>query len=329
MGKRISLLFCLFTLLFSGCSTRDFVAEQLSSGVAPFVEPTVQFTTMSTQRNELELESTEVVDNCMHDDNPYAGYAGAYDAWRYPVYEIFRDAEAVSFEEAIHYKRSYMYLFSSEHEYYPNYVNTFECEVTLPQAIHSEPWVEQINAYYQDILNNYIEEGEEFWSENFDIWWHYYGITYYYEGAYRIGNVLTIMRSGYHDIGSRPDLGWVPFADLFSAIDGRPLMLDDLFKVEREEYLPILHASLLKARDCFKEGYQPDPEWEDWFWSQHSTDRINYFDWASAAVTPASLVFIYPPGFASSNASGVVFLDVPYTDLHGLLSPVYFPDHGT
>ena len=44
-------------------------------------------------------------------------------------------------------------------------------------------------------------------------------------------------------------------ADVFSVIDGRKLCLDDLFFVTRDEYLPVLHASILSATMCFSQDY--------------------------------------------------------------------------
>ena len=284
---------------------------------------------LSAETNASTSKSITSVAPCT-DDNPYSRYPEVAGEWRYSLYEIFRGAETVSTDETIHYKWEYSYALASESQDGTDELNKFTCKVSLPhfmQTIYYEPWIEQVNAYYQDILLDHRKESDDFWNKSFDVWWHQYSLTYYHENAYRIGNVLSVMRSRFDNTGSRLSLGWVPFADLFSTHNGQKLELDDLFQVGREEYLPILHSSLLNARDRFKEGYYTDTEWEDWFWSMHSEDRIRNFENASVAVTPVGLVFIYPPGMASSNASGVVFLDVPYVDLQSLLNPLFFANN--
>jgi len=306
------------------CVAKDEVIAHDKEGTEPFRIGGMDENDI-TKIKESESDITTPDENIVYNDNPYVGTGLMTDDWRYPVFEIFRGAEAVSFECSVFYKRDYLYIFPNDDEYTPGYANKLRFEVTLPQATHVETWAEQINAYYQEMLPEYIREGEDFWVEHYNVWWHGYGITYYYEGAYYFGNVITVMRSCFREIGSRLSLGWVPFADLFSAIDGRQLEMDDLFQVEREVYLPILQTSLCGASDRFKEGYQAGSEWEDWYRTAYSVSIIENFNMASVAVTPIGLVFIYPPGCASSNTSGVVFLDVPYVDLHGILSQEFFP----
>jgi hypothetical protein len=291
-----------------------------SIGIAPYIAASSPDACYNL--DEPTLENMTSGESGIFTENPYTDYLAVTDEWRYPLYEIFRGAETVSFGDELHYRQDYYHIDTNDDEYW--YSKEFTCEVTLPRAVHGEPWAEQINTYYLDIMSELRIEGDNLWRE-------YTGnhplvsYTNYYEGAYRLNNVITIMRSRYYNAGWRPSLNWTPFADLFSALDGKRLELDDLFAVTQDEYLPILYASLLNAENRFVQGHTP--EYADWFKAYHREERITNFDRASVAITPAGLVFIYPTGSASDNATGVVFLDVPFSDLQGLLSPVLFPDY--
>ena len=252
----------------------------------------------------------------MYDENPYAGTELTNFAWCYAAYEIFRGAETIDFGDALYYKRDYINFYANEEWDWHNRLIKYTCEITLPQAIHGEPWADQINAYYQSIMQELITEGDDIWNENSQDF-RLSSLTYYFGGAYRISNVVTVMRSHFYDGGGRSYLNWTPFADLFSAHDGQRLELDDLFCVEQDEYLPVLYASLLNAENRFGEFYTPEI---GEFFRSYNEFKIKNFDKASVAVTPIGLVFIYPTYAGPDTASGIVFLDVPYEDLQGLLN---------
>jgi hypothetical protein len=92
---------------------------------------------------------------------------------------------------------------------------------------------------------------------------------------------------------------------MFSAIDGQPIMLGDLFCVDEEIYMPVLHSSLANASLCFASYYDPDRN-EDF--KVYPEAPVSNFDRASVAVTSFGLVFIYPTGFAASMAESLALL---------------------
>lgn len=253
------------------------------------------------------------------DDNPYVRYWEANDSWRYAIYEIFRGAKVIDMIGRLEYMQDYEHIIKEEG--YPDMLHSYTCQLSLPQATGEELWTQGLNAYYQGLLPELIAEGDHVWETNIDDW-YISGLSYYFEGAYQQGEVICVVRSCFFD-GWRPSVGWNPFADVFSALDGKKLELDDLFSVPRETWLPAVEDALAHACNRFYEGYQP--EHGDWYRELYSDDAIEYMEKASVAVTPVGLVFIYPVGYAGDMAAGTVFLDIPFEQLQEFLNPAYFP----
>ena len=244
--------------------------------------------------------------------NPYEKYSERSDYWRYNLFEIFRGVEMVSFDDRLDYEKDYSQVITYEEQ--DDVLHEFKCKISLPQATENEPWTVNINAYYQEVLSELITEGNETWNLYYDDW-AIHELSYHYENAYKHENIITIVRSC-NFYGWRPSISWEPFTELFSARDGQKLYLDDLFCVERDEYLSIL-LELLSNATIYGTDYKPT----------FQGGIANRLDDASVAVTKAGLVFIYPIGAVSDMASGIVFLEVSYEDLQGLLNPIYFPNH--
>lgn len=253
-------------------------------------------------------------------ENPYINFSERYDAWRYDLFEIFRGTKALELSETLFSTQEYESHPPDEGAPTPEYIHRFTCNISLPQFLGAYPWAERLNAYYQDIMRGYTSEGKDVFGRGI-LDWKVTQFDYSFEDAYQVANVLTVIFSRFF-AGGRASME--PFAEVFSAIDGQPLSLDDLFCVEREEYLPIVQASLLNAKNRFSEEYDPmsdnNPE------TKSNAKIIEYFDKASVAVTPVGLVFIYPAGYVDNEATGTIFLDVPFSALQGVLSSLYFPE---
>jgi len=257
-------------------------------------------------------EKIEIQNSDLSNDNPYEEYSEKPDYWRYDLFEIFRGAETVSFDDRLDYEKDYSQVITYEKQ--NDVLHEFKCKISLPQATENNPWTENINAYYQGLLPELITNSDETWNLYYDDW-AIHELSYYYENAYKHENIITILRSC-NFYGLRPSISWEPFSELFSAIDGQKLCLDDLFCVDRDEYRSVLQF-LLSEATIYGEDYTPS----------FQSEIVERLEDASVAVTKVGLVFIYPTGAVSDMASGVVFLNVSYEDLYGLLNPVYFPNY--
>ena len=274
------------------------------------------------EKNELKTQQFSAQED--NPPNPYTELSECRTYWRYDLFEAFRGAESVEFNGSLYFHRDYSHIDTYEDDDFEDYRNVLNCTINLPQSTESEPSAEQINAYYQEIFSNYIEEGDELWNENSNDW-YLNDLGYYYEEAYLFENVLTVVLSCDDYTNWRLTISWNPFTDVFSTVDGRKLCLDDLFFVSRDVYLPVLETSLLNASMCFSRDY--DPTRDDEFKPTFQGGILEYLEDVSFAVTPAGLVFIYPVGVAECMVAGIVLLHVPYKDLQGILNPVYFPEH--
>jgi len=315
-----SVVFALFLLfcaaVTAGCQSEDIAPD---SPKQPVQSPE-QACILPIESVAASYETLLPVEPAKNDDNPFAGFDGY---WRYEVYEIFRGSEIISFDATIDYSWVFS-LVADEENYLLPLSEEYIVEITLPQATASdEPWVEAVNAYYIELMTELVNRSEYILDAfaGHDL----RGFTHNYEGAYRTGNVITVMHTDFVNVGSRPLLALRLVTNLFSAHDGQRLELDDLFLVGQDEYLPLLQTLLLNAENRFYEGYSPRDG--KWFRSLFSPRIADNFDRAAVAVTPAGLIFIFPTGAVSCNACGIVFLDVPYDDLHGILNPSFFPDH--
>ena len=334
--NRCIVLLLVVVLFLAGCSEKELQPESqlpppVSPSVSPIVSPSVAMAEPSADGAGLDASVADeqtTTEDFAHDRNPFADYEAFYIGWWYEVFEIFRGAESVAFGDTLHYRRDYLHIGKHDDDEWFNCTRKFTAEFTLPLAVDGEPWAELIYTFYSDEMEKLINYGDEIWNHDDGCYYHarYHRHEYYrheYKDAYRLGNVITVMRSSHMFSGPRPGLSWKPFADLFSAIDGKRLELDDLFIVDRDVYMPTLLASLLRAENRFAKDYDIDSEnqlIERNYYRQH---RIDNFDRSSVAVTPVGLVFIYPTGAVGSMATGVVYLDVPYEDLLGLLNPLY------
>lgn len=311
-------LLLLCCILLSGCSGE---AEITLGGVDLEVDnvekPSAVIDITEAITNELETEISDVVKVNM--PNPYKGRTEASDPWQYDLFEIAKGSQYLSFDDKLEYKRDYSTITTHEAEDFNGLLHKYSCTITLPQATGDEPWMNRIN-YYQQLMPDLIAEGDSIWEENInntDI----RAMYYYYEGAFKFGNIINVMRSK-HSFGMRPTRGHTPFTDLFSVIDGAKVSLDDLFCVDRSVYLPVLYLSLSQATLQFKDNYNPVCDEEYVNFSQTAT----YLDESSVAVTSFGLVFIYPAGSIGSEVGGALFINVPYEDLSGMLNPIYFPE---
>jgi len=253
--------------------------------------------------------------------NPYEDYQSIYDDWRFDLFEIFRATEMVNFDDTLGYYRDYNSTIINEDG--SEILHYYRCFILLPQTTGDSPWSDQVNSYYQEQFQIYIEEGDGIWNEYHDAW-AVTMLAYFYENAYIVENILTVVQS--RNVRAwRPSLGWEPFAELFSAQDGRKLSLDDLFCVSRDRYLPALMDSL---QDSYMELvpilYVPDAPLVHDLHIHHCMELI--LEFGTVAVNSAGLVFICPRGVVSGNAAGTIFLTAPFEDFQGMLSPVYFPD---
>jgi len=301
MNKIRLLLLC--CILLSGCS----------------IIPTSDDEVPAADKNETETQMTALF--TMDTPNPYTGYSESSTPWRYDLFEIAKGSQYLNFAESLEYKRDYSAVTVHQAEEFNGLLHKYSCVVSLPQATGDEPWVSQINDYYQQLMPELIAEGDIIWEEtinNVDM----KILSYHYVESFQYGNVVNVVRSRCN-YGTRPSVSHEPFADMFSAIDGRHISLDDLFCVDKETYLPALHSSLANASMCFAQYYDPG---RDGDFRIYPDNPILYFDYASVAVTSFGLIFIYPTGFVSAMSDHTVFLKVPFEDLEGMLNPVYFPD---
>ena len=315
MKKLIAAILALVFL--AGCS-KILSAVSEVGGQKPDLGVDVPFEGAETESAETEESEPEILSFNKSDGggpNPYEDYSERRDYWRYHLFEIFRGAEPVDFDDALNYVRDYACTIAYGEEDRPDGIHEYRCSADVPQTTKKEPWAERINTYYQDILSECIAEGDDIWSEYFDDW-YVQKFGYYYENAYKLENVITVVRSR-EFYGSRPSIGWEPFADMFSALDGQKLCLDDLFCVSRDEYLPALLTELADA--MASQGVMS-------VYPGNVSGAIEQLEKASVAAAPVGLVFIFSTGVVDCMAAGVVFLSIPYEKLRGLLNPVYFPD---
>ena len=264
-------------------------------------------------KTEPDAHSTVTGDN--NESNPYDGDRETPFYWRYDLFEIFRGADVVDFDDTLNCFMEYSCMIIHEEEDWPDTLHEYKSSITLPQASGSEIWAGPINKYYQSIFPDLITESDATWREYYDDW-YVQELSYYFEGAYIVDNVLNVARSR-NFCAWRPSDGWDPFADMFSVLDGRKLNLDDLFCVDRDEFLPELRATY-----CYWDAYAAS-----FYEDCPSEYRIDFFDEASVAVAPVGLVFIFPTGVADCMAAGTVFLYVPFKTICGILNPVYFPNY--
>jgi len=253
--------------------------------------------------------------------NPYKERQEVPDDWRFDLFEVFRTTEMLVFDYTLDYYRDYKFTIINEDG--GEFLHEYCCFILLPQTTEDSSWSDQINTYYQCKAQEYIEEGNEIWNLFYNDWM-VTKLAYFNENAYIVENVVTVVQS--RDFSAwRPDLGWEPFADIFSTLDGCKLSLDDLFCVSRDKYLPVLQDSL---QDSFLELvprlYVPDAQLN--FDSHIHSCMEQILECGTVAVNSTRLVFICPRGVVSGNAAGTIFLTAPFEDLKGMLNPVYFPD---
>jgi len=247
-------------------------------------------------------------------DNPYIGTGETRESWRYDLFEVFRGAEEISFDNMLEFSKEYENMipdYESKHE--------FTYSVTFPQTSIHTSWAEQVNGYYQELMPKYIKKSDATFEDVKDDW-HSARWSLNFDSAYIVGNILNIIC--YQSSYGRRFYPSSPEVDIFSAIDGRLLSLNDLFNVKEEVYRPILEESLAKAKNRF--GVYYAPKYDEY--EPNYAGAAEIFDMASVAVTPIGLVFIYSTGTARIMAAGPVFLDAPYEDLKEILNPDYFPD---
>lgn len=322
MFVRLFFVAVLILIAISGCSGRfvnEAVEPSLSSAVIiESIVNTTPETVLETNENDVDPDASPSGEPNGTISNPYEDYSERRDYWRYDLFEVFRGAERIPFDSSLTYTREYNGVINDEYEDFPI---TYVYNITLPQSMGDEPWAEAINAYYESVLPDFIAEGDDIWNE-YSNDRYLSELTYYYENAYQIENVITVIRSRSFPL-YRPTISWEPFSDIFSALDGQKLCLDDLFNVERDEYRPVLEGSLLKATMRFSNYY--DPVRDEEFRPISQSGIIENLNDVTFAVAPEGLVFIYPTGWADAMAAGTVFLCVPYDDLQGMLNPLYFP----
>lgn len=319
--RHLYITICLSFFVLSGCTGKisvhsDVIENNGELKTSSYAEHTSLKPAASIDKNlQRELNTGDTVEM----PNPYKGLTETTKSWRYEVFEIFRGAQEVELNNTLKYELEYSKPLRAQEGDLSDLSHEFVCQITLPQYTGNEPWTEQLNAYYQELMPQLVTEGSNLWNEYMDDPYARY-LIYEYTSGHKYENIITVVRSRAFG-GWRPSRDCIPFADLFSALDGKILSLDDLFWVDRDVYLPALHSSLMNATMCFSDGYVPE----------HAADfepvrATEYMEQASVAVTPFGLVFIYPTGWVSSTATGNVFLNVAYEDLRGLLNPLYFPE---
>lgn len=320
MFARLFFMVILILIALSGCAV-PFAneAEDPSPGSSAIVASAETKTPEADHETLHDPQASTSIDPDSTVPNPYDDYSARRDYWRYDLFEVFRGAEAVSFDNSLNYTREYKGVIDIEDG--EDIPQTYVCNIILPQYTKDEPWAEAVNAYYESVLPDYIAEGDDIWDE-YTGDWYLSEMTYHYESAYQSENVITVIRSRDFPL-YRPSISWEPFSDVFSAQDGKKLCLDDLFRVPRDEYLPVLEKSLSNATTRFASYY--DPARDEEFKPMDGGGITEYLYDVTFAVSHEGLVFIYPTGWADAMAAGTVFLCAPYDDLQGLMNPVYFP----